>query len=83
MIEEEPNPLWMPRGSVRALLTIGLTSVSAAMVLMGTEVPEWWQAMTAAAVAGYGITRAFAPRNITVREPVNLDDADLLRRGNA
>ena len=82
MIEEEPNPLWMPRGSVRALLTLGMTILSGYMVASEINVPEWWQVINAGALAGYGITRYLAPRNITVKEPVHLEDVDLLNRGN-
>ena len=82
MIEEETNPLWMPRGSVRALLTLGMTILTGYMVASEINVPEWWQLMNGGAIAGYGITRYLSPRTITVKEPVHLEDVDLLNRGN-
>lgn len=68
IIEEETNPLWMPRGSVRSLLTLMLTGAVMFMVVTERAVPEWFQLLDGAALAGYFGTRLFAPRNIQVRE---------------
>lgn len=64
---------------MRALLTIGMTILTGYMVASEISVPEWWQLMNGGAIAGYGITRFLAPRSITVREPVNLEEVDMLR----
>jgi hypothetical protein len=79
MIEEEPNPLWMPRGSGRLLLTIGIVALTGYMMITGQEVPEWWRLLVGGATGGYFVSRQLAPRSITVKEPVELDDVDLLR----
>lgn len=83
MIEEETNPLWMPRGSVRALITIGVLAVTAYMVMTGRDVPEWWQLLNGGTAGSYFATRVFAPRRIEVKEPVNLDTVDLMRNDAA
>ena len=80
MIEEEPNPLWMPRGSVRSLLTLGIVALTGFMVANGQEVPEWWQLLTGGATGGYFVSRQFASRSIEVKQPVHLDEVDLLSK---
>lgn len=79
MIEEETNPLWMPRGSVRALITVGVLAATAFMVVTGREVPEWWQLLNAGAAGSYFASRQFATRVIEVKQPVSLDAVDLMK----
>ena len=73
-VNEETNPLGIPRGSVRSLITIGIVAVSGYLVIEGREVPEWWQILTGAATATYFGVRTIAPRVITRRPP----EVDLL-----
>ena len=48
---EKKNPLWLPEGSIRAILAIaGLTGV-VACVVMGTEVPEYLQTIVGMMIA--------------------------------
>lgn len=51
------NPLWMPKGSVHALLAAGVLAVSGYMVVNGIEVPQWWQAITVGAIGNYSFYR--------------------------
>jgi len=39
-----PPPLWMPAGSVRAILAILAMIITGAMLLIEVNVPEWWVA---------------------------------------
>ena len=56
--------MWLPRGSVRSLITIGIVAVSGYLVIEGNDVPEWWQLLTGAATATYFGVRTIAPRII-------------------
>lgn len=40
----ESPPLWLPSGSVRAILAIMAMIITGAMLLIGVNVPEWWVA---------------------------------------
>ncbi len=78
MTEEEPNPLGLPRGSVRSLLVIGIVGIAGYLVIEGRDVPEWWQLLTGAATATYFGVRTLAPRIITKRPQVDLDKVDFM-----
>jgi hypothetical protein len=55
------NPLWIPRGSIRALITFSIlaTAVYLLVVSGGAEksVPEWWVALVVFVVKDYFSTR--------------------------
>lgn len=78
MTEEEPNPLGLPRGSVRSLLVMGIVGVAGYLVIEGRDVPEWWQLLSGAATATYFGVRTVAPRIITKKPQTNLDEVDLM-----
>jgi hypothetical protein len=52
-------PLFLPEGSVRAGLTIFITTFTCSMIGQGkaAELPEYWAPMFLGMLAGYGITR--------------------------
>lgn len=47
------QPLWMPRGSVRAILALALVGALIALVLTGQAVNEGFAAIAASVVAYY------------------------------
>jgi hypothetical protein len=55
------NPLWLPRGTVRSLLTFGVLGCSIVQLFLtgGAEnaVPEWWVALTVFVVKDYFAVR--------------------------
>jgi len=60
--EAEPNPLWLPRGSVRALIAVGIVAMWAALEsgVVGGEVggaPGYVRALATSVAAGYGLLR--------------------------
>lgn len=54
---QEPNPLWMPQGSVRAIITLSLLVMSGVMLTMGTDIPEWLSILVVSCVSFYFGTR--------------------------
>jgi hypothetical protein len=62
-MNEETNPLWMPQGSVRAVLTIGTWLITAYLVATGADVPEWWQLTNAGMTGSYFASRILANRS--------------------
>ena len=52
------NPLGLPAGSIRALITIGTVATALYTVIMGLEMPEWYTTIVAAVIAFYYGTRA-------------------------
>lgn len=40
MNEDTKNPLWMPRGSVRALIALGLVTAVVSLAILGKELPK-------------------------------------------
>jgi len=54
-----PNPLWLPRGSVRALIALGLIRVWAALETgaVGVESSDAVRSIALAIAAGYGLLR--------------------------
>lgn len=53
-------PLWLPRGSVRALIALGVISVWAVLEtgLVGGGAPDAVRSIAIAIAAGYGLLRA-------------------------
>lgn len=60
-----PNPLWLPRGSVRAVIAIGMIGVWAALEtgLVGIPASDAVRSMAVAVAAGYGVLRSRDDRN--------------------
>ena len=54
---KETNPLWMPQGSVRALITFFLLLVTMYMLTMGIIIPEWFSILVVSSVSFYYGTR--------------------------
>ena len=59
---EEPahHPLWLPRGSVRALIALGVIGVWAALETgaVGVEASDAVRSIAIAVAAGYGVLRS-------------------------
>jgi len=53
MEEEVTKPLWMPRGSVRAMLALTAMGGSVYAVLQGMALPGWMIAVVGTVVAFY------------------------------
>jgi hypothetical protein len=47
------QPLWMPRGSVRAILALALVAALIALVLSGQAIPDAFAPIVASVVAFY------------------------------
>ena len=47
------NPLWMPRGSVRALVTIGILYTDYSLLVNGYTLPDWLQIATGTVLGFY------------------------------
>lgn len=47
------EPLWLPRGSVRAVLALALVTVAATLTLAGRDLPESFAGLVVAVVAFY------------------------------
>jgi len=58
MTEEEKNPLWMPKGSVRSIIVIALLVIAGYGLIKGTVLPEWFITLLSGAVMYYFGTRA-------------------------
>ena len=54
-----PDPLWLPHGSVRALIALGVIGVWAAleMGLVGVAASDAVRSIAVAVAAGYGVLR--------------------------
>lgn len=58
--EGELQPLWLPRGSVRAVIALAVIGVWAVLetgTLGGGEAPDALRSMAIAVAAGYGVLR--------------------------
>lgn len=55
-----PDPLWLPRGSVRAVIAIGMIGVWAALEtgLVGIPASDAVRSIAVAVAAGYGVLRS-------------------------
>lgn len=47
------KPLWMPEGSVRALLTLGALGIAGLLLLIGKAPPEWFVGLIVLVVQNY------------------------------
>ena len=61
-IEEEVTksdypPLWLPPGSIRAIMALILTITACGLVYTGAMVPEWFISLVTGYVSGYFIGR--------------------------
>ncbi len=52
------QPLWLPRGSVRAIVFLGLVGAAAWMAISGRELPPWLEEAVALMIGIYFGTRA-------------------------
>ena len=62
--EVSSDPLWLPRGSVRALIALSVIGVWAALETgaVGVEASDAVRSIAVAVAAGYGILRSREPR---------------------
>lgn len=51
------EPLWMPKGSVRAIVALGVTGGAIYSLVAGLTVPEWYIAAVGGVTAYYFATR--------------------------
>ena len=58
----EQNPLGMPQGSVRAIITLALLIMTGTMLSLGTEIPDWLSVLAVSSVSFY-----FGTRKTTVK----------------
>lgn len=56
----EPHPLWLPRGTVRAVIALGMIAVWAALETgaVGIPVSDAVRSIAVGVAAGYGILRS-------------------------
>ncbi len=59
-VEPGPSPLWLPKGSVRALIALGVIGVWAVLEtgLVGVGASDAVRSIAIAIAAGYGLLRA-------------------------
>lgn len=87
-VVEEPDPLWLPKGSVRSLMALAILGVALFMWIDGREMQPTQELITGGVVGAYFVQRAAttsaanARRDAVriLREGVSLDDVDLLKR---
>ncbi|MCY3921617.1 MAG: hypothetical protein OXG27_04400 [Chloroflexi bacterium] len=60
-----PDPLWLPRGSVRALIALGVIGVWAALEtgVVGVTASDAVRSIAIAVAAGYGVLRSREQQN--------------------
>ena len=56
-MEEETNPLWMPKGSVRAILALGIVGSAIYGLLIGQLTPEQFLMISGGVTAFYFVTK--------------------------
>ena len=54
---QSQNPLWMPQGSVRSLISFILLAVTSYMLIKGVEIPEWYSVLVVSSISFYFGTR--------------------------
>ncbi len=59
-VNQGPDPLWLPRGSVRAVIALGVIGVWALLETgaVGVEASDAVRSIAVAIAAGYGLLRA-------------------------
>ncbi len=59
-VNSHPDPLWLPRGSVRAVIALGMIGVWAALEtgLVGVPATDAVRSIAVAVAAGYGVLRS-------------------------
>lgn len=59
-VKQGPDPLWLPRGSVRAVIALGVIGVWALLETgaVGVEASDAVRSIAVAIAAGYGLLRA-------------------------
>ncbi len=60
-----PDPLWLPRGSVRAIIALGVIGVWAALEIgvVGVAASDAVRSIAIAVAAGYGVLRSREQQN--------------------
>lgn len=53
-------PLWLPVGSVRAIIALGMVAAGIVALMAGMDVPEWYALLLGIVVRDYFQTRADA-----------------------
>ena len=59
-VNQGPDPLWLPRGSIRAVIALGVIGVWALLETgaVGVEASDAVRSIAVAIAAGYGLLRA-------------------------
>lgn len=55
--KQDRPPLYLPEGSVRAILAMLIVGTTCFLIYTGTEIPEWWTLAFSGTVAAYYVTR--------------------------
>jgi hypothetical protein len=55
------KPLWMPDGSVRAIMTLGAVFIAGLLLILGVQVPEWYVGLITLVVNSYFNSRSDKP----------------------
>lgn len=55
------KPLWMPDGSVRAIMTLGAVFIAGLLLLLEVQVPEWYVGLITLVVNSYFNSRSDKP----------------------
>lgn len=58
VITEEPNPLWLPRGSIRSIMALGVLGVTLVMYVTGRAMGPGQELLTSGVVAAYFVVRS-------------------------
>lgn len=59
-LRKDFDPLWLPKGSIRGLISLAVTGTVCFMVVSGVVVPDWFQLFFSGTVAIYFKTRVDA-----------------------
>lgn len=52
-----PEPLWLPKGSVRAILVLSMTGFTYYAIATNLLLPDFWEYLWGGALALYGVSR--------------------------
>ena len=57
-----PPPLWLPAGSVRALIALLIVVTTCGLIFMEVPIPDWFLLTFTGTIAGYYSMRTNAPK---------------------
>lgn len=50
---DSKQPLWLPKGSIRALIAVGTLTLIGILALLGRDIPEWLIVWASTIVGAY------------------------------